>query len=69
MQLTKVWKSLRPIEIEELKTDLRTETDLPPLITENLAFEIFGFSGSFKNPSKTSRLISPSQHYISDWFK
>ena len=61
MQLTKVCKSLRPIETEELKTDLRT---FAPLITENLAFEIF--SEFFQNPSKPSRLISLSQHYISD---
>ena len=33
---------------------------LPPLITENLAFEIFS---EFANPSKTSRLISLSHHY------
>ena len=63
MQLTKVCKSLRPIEIEELKTELRTFAAL----TENLAFEIF--SELFQNPSKTSRLISLSQHYIFDWFK
>ena len=38
-----------------------------PFVYLPVAFEIF--SEFFQNPSKTSRFITLSQHFISDWFK
>ena len=64
MQLTKICKPLKPIEIEELEPDLRTFAAY-----NNWKFSFRDSFWIFQNPSKTSRLICLSQHLISDWFK